>query len=178
MCSAQEVRTYAPMRDITEFMSIYRECSRNLWNAYFSTREDSGANWDAYEGIRKLLFDALVVNELFFDESQEGEPPPPLHLRVVPLAAKVPILIRRPSSSGRYWDQVRDMMVGPDEIELTFVDYYDFREYPIKDFRHFLCKILSFPQHKEYEGLEALIDALDGRVYHNEQGDDPPKTDQ
>lgn len=165
------------MRDITGFMRIYRECTRNLWNSYFSTLDDSSANWDTYEGIRKLLFEALVVNELFFDDSPEGELPLAPLLRVVPVAARVPILIRRPSSSGRYWDQVKDMMVGPDEIELAFLDYYDFQEYPIKDFRYFLCKVLSFPEHREYEGREALIDALDGRVYHDDKCDDPPKAD-
>lgn len=83
------------MRDITELMNSYRECSRNLWNVYFSKRKDIG--------------DALDVF---------------------------------------------------DDITLEFVDYFDFYNIPIKDFRCCLCRILSFPSHAAYEGREALVEAM------------------
>jgi hypothetical protein len=37
------------------------------------------------------------------------------------------------------------MVVGPDDITLAFVDYFDFSQVPIKEFRYYLCKILKFP---------------------------------
>jgi hypothetical protein len=52
------------MRDITELMNSYRECSRNLWNVYFSKRKDIGDALDVFEQIRELLFDSLVLSEL------------------------------------------------------------------------------------------------------------------
>ena len=63
------------------------------------------------------------------------------------------------------------MVVGPDDITLAFVDYFDFSEVPIKDFRYYLCKILSFPSHAGYEGREALVEAIDAKVFHDEDAD-------
>lgn len=155
------------MRDITVLMNSYRECSRNLWNAYFSSLENTGAPEDAYQRIRRLLFEALVADQLLFEGDEV--PPPPV-LKVVPTVS-TPILIRRLSKPGGngYWDEEKDMTVGPDDIELAFLDYFDFSEYPIKDFQFYLCKILSFPSHVVYEGREALIEASKGRVFDEER---------
>jgi|SRR5579864_645593 len=163
-------------RDITDLMNAYRECSRNLWNVYFSRRADIGGSLDAFENIRKLLFDALVVSELFYEGEAEGEDIPPPALRVVPRPRSL-ILIRRPSDDGNgYWDQEKDMVVGPDDIKLAFLDYFDFHQIPVTDFRFYRCNILSFPSRAEYVGREALIDALDGRVFHDEDADDSPRS--
>jgi len=73
--------------------------------------------------------------------------------------------------SNHYWDQEKDMVVGPDEITLAFLDYFDFAQTPIQDFRYFRCRILQFPSHVEYEGREALIEAVYARVFHNEDAE-------
>jgi hypothetical protein len=157
------------MRDITELMNAYRECSRNLWNVYFSERSDVGSALDAFEGIRRLLFDSLVVSELLYEGEAESEDMGPPTLRVVPRERSL-ILIQRPSGPGQagYWDQEKDMVVGPRDIELAFLDYFDFAQVPIMDFRFYRCKILSFPGRPQYEGREALINAVDGHVLHDE----------
>jgi hypothetical protein len=97
------------MRDITELMNTYRECSRNLWNVYFSRRENIGGSLDAFEQIRELLFESLVVSELSYDGEAEGEHIPPPALKVVPQARSL-ILIRRLTGPGEagYWDQEKD----------------------------------------------------------------------
>src|SRR3989442_197587 len=121
------------MRNITELMNAYRECSRNLWNVYFSRGANIGASLDAFGQIRDLLFDSLVVNELFHDGDGKDEDIPPPVLKVVPRARSL-ILIRRPSDDGNaYWDQEKDMVVGPDDIALAFVDYFDFSQIPVMD---------------------------------------------
>src|SRR6266852_5393572 len=118
------------MRDITDLMNTYRECSRSLWNVYFSRRANIGASLDAFGQIRNLLFDSLVVSELFYEgdakDAKDEDIPPPV-LKVVPSARSL-ILIRRPSDYPlpSYWDQEKDMVVGPDDIALAFVDYFDF----------------------------------------------------
>jgi hypothetical protein len=156
------------IRDITELMNAYRECSRNLWNTYFSARANVGASLDAFGQIRPLLFDSLVVGELSYEGDAEGEDIPPPVLKVVPRARSL-ILIQRPSDDGNgYWDQEKDMVVGPDEIELEFVDYFDFSQIPVMDFHFYRCRILRFPSRVEYEGRQALIEAVDGRVFHDE----------
>jgi len=160
------------MRDITELMNAYRECSRNLWNVYFAERENVGGSLDAFEQIRELLFDSLVVSELSYEGEAEGEDIPPPVLKVVPQASSM-ILIRRLRGLGeaRYWDQVKDMVVGPDDITLAFVDFFDFSQVAIKDFHYYLCKILSFPRHADYEGREALLQATDAKIFHDESAD-------
>jgi hypothetical protein len=95
------------MTDITNLMNTYRECSRNLWNAYFSTREFTWDLHDEYENIRKLLFEALVVCELdLYKECCAPDTVPPPVLKVFPSATSVPILINRSNDSASgYWDQ-------------------------------------------------------------------------
>lgn len=164
------------MKDITQLMNDYRECSRNLWNVYFAKRENIGGSLDAFEQIRESLFDALVVSELSYEGDAEGDDIPPPVLKVVPRARSL-ILIKRLSGSGDagYWDQEKDMVVGPDDITLAFVDYFDFSQVPIKDFRYYLCKILSFTGHPDYEGREALLEVSDATVFHDELADQKPK---
>ncbi len=160
------------MRDITELMNAYRECSRNLWNVYFSKRKDIGDALDVYGQIRELLFDSLILSELSYEGEAEGEDIPPPVLRVVPGSRSL-ILIQRLGGPGEagYWDQEKDMAVGPDDIRLALVDYFDFSQVPIKEFHYYLCKILSFPNHSEYEGREALLQASDAKVFHDEDAD-------
>jgi len=164
------------MRDITELMNAYRESSRNLWNVYFAKRENVGGSLDAFEQIRELLFDSLVVSELSYEgDAGLGDIPPPV-LKVVPRERSL-ILIQRPSEDGNcYWDQEKDMVVGPDEITLAFIGYFDFYEVPIKDYHYYLCRILSFPRHADYEGRKALLQVLDSTVFHDELADRAPKT--
>lgn len=165
------------MRDITQLMNAYRECSRNLWNVYFAKRENVGASLDDFERVRELLYDSLVVSELPYEGIAEGQDVPPPTLMVVPRARSL-ILIQRLSEPGQagYWDQEKDMVVGPDDISLSFADYFDFSEVPVKDFRYYLCKIVRFPRHADYEGRQALLEVSDATVFHDELADDKPKT--
>ena len=165
------------MRDITELMNAYRECSRNLWNVYFANRGNVGGSLDAFEQIREMLFDSLVVSELSYEGDAGGEDIPPPVLKVVPETSSLILINRSRESRGSgYWDQEKDMVVGPDDITLAFVDYFDFSQVPIKDFHYYLCKILSFPRHADYEGREALLRASDAKVFHDELADQKPKT--
>jgi hypothetical protein len=160
------------MRDITELMNAYRECSRNLWNVYFSRRENIGASLDAFGRIRELLFESLVVDELSYEGEAEGDYMPPPVLKVVP-ASRSLILIQRLSEAGGagYWDQEKDMAVGPEDITLAFVDYFDFSQVPLKEFHYYLCRIVSFPGHPDYQGREALLEASGAKVFHDEDAD-------
>ena len=160
------------MRDITELMNAYRECSRNLWNVYFSKRENIGGSLDAFERLRELLFDSLVMSELSYEGDAEGEDIPPPVLKVVPRESSL-VLIKRLTGPGEagYWDQEKDLAVGPEDITLLFIDYFDFSQVPIKDFHYYHCKILNFPAHVPYQGREALLQVTDAKVFHDESAD-------
>jgi hypothetical protein len=161
------------MRDITELMNAYRECSRNLWNVYFSKRKDIGDALDVFEQVRELLFDSLVLSELSYEGEAEGEDVPPPALKVVPQRSL--ILIQRLSGPGEagYWDQEKDMVVGPGDITLAFLDYFDFSKIPIQDFQYYRCKVLSFPSHTDYERREALLEVSGAKVFHDESAEKP-----
>ena len=160
------------MRDITELMNSYRECSRNLWNVYFSKRKDIGDALDVFEQIRELLFDSIVLSELSYEGEAEGGDIPPPALRIVPQKRTL-ILIQRSSAPGEagYWDQEKDMLVGPEDITLAFLDYFDFWKPPMMDFRYFRCRVLSFPSHPDYKGREALLEASNAQVFHDESAE-------
>lgn len=147
------------MQDVTDLMNNYRECSRNLWNTYF--KDNTCALDSIYEQIRKLLFDAIVTNRL----GEETDPT----LTVVPLES-LPILIRRPSNDGNYyWDQEPELRAKKgDGIRLQFVDYYDFFQEPVRDFRFYRCKVVNFPSHRDYEGREALVDVAHANIFHDQ----------
>lgn len=156
------------MRDVTELFNAYCECARNVWNVYLSRRSDIGTSLDAFGEIRDVLFDALVTDEL----CEEGKDRSSLALRVVPERAL--ILINRSTSSSGYWDQEKDMVVGPRDITLAFLDYFDFSQIPIQDFRFYRCKVLSFPNHPDYEGREALLEVSGAnRVFHETPDEKP-----
>ena len=162
------------MRDITDLMNNYRECSRNLWNVYFS-RLEVGCSLDSYETIRKLLFSSLVEDELSYEGTAEPPNLPPPALRVVP-KGRSELLIKTSTAPGEasVWGVPRDLFVRPNEITLAFIDYWDFGNLGIRDFHYYLCKILNFPGHPENEGREALVRAEDGYVFHDEEHDDDP----
>jgi hypothetical protein len=161
------------MRDITPLMNSYRECSRNLWNVYFSGRPNVGESLDFFRQIKPILFDSLVVGELYYLGDAKDKDIPPPFLQVVP-KTRAPLLVRRPSDDGNlYWDQEKDLTVGPDDIVLAFLDYFDFSQIPTMDLQFYRCKILSFASRAGYEGREALIQTVDGLVFHNEERDSP-----
>ena len=148
------------MEDVTILMNNYRECSRNLWNTYFSLQEDWCRLDSLYEQIRKLLFEALVLAQI-----EEEAPQKSPVLKVVPVSSSMTIFIRRPSKDGNtYWDREHDMKVEESAISLEFIDYYDFFQEPVKDFRFYRCRVLKFSSHPEYEGSEALADVADSKV--------------
>ena len=157
------------MRDITDLMNIYRECSRHLWNTYFSGRENSGGSLDAFSQITPLLFEGLIENELNYEsEANVDELAPPV-LKVVP-RERSPIIIKFLNKPGENncWGEGKDIYVNSEEIELDFVDYFDWSQWPIREFHFYRCRIVRFASHPEFEGREALIEALNGRVFHDE----------
>src|SRR5438067_3154559 len=111
-------------------MNLYRECSRNIWNSYLGVHENSRQLEPQYEQIRKLLFEALVVNDIESGAHASGKQATPV-LKVVPFPT-MPILLRRSSEDGNvYWDQEPDLRFEGEKITLAFIDYYDFFQAPV-----------------------------------------------
>jgi len=157
------------MRDITDLMNEYRECSRHLWNTYFSGKENVGAALDCFSQVRPLLLKGIVEDELNYEcESNVDELPPPV-LKVVPQErSSIIIKFLKKPGEAHCWGDGKHTHVGPDEIELDFLDYFDWAQWPIREFHYYLCRIVRFSSHPQFEGREALIELLHGRVFHDE----------
>jgi hypothetical protein len=166
------------MEDVTSLMNTYRECSRHLWNVYFSSREIGCSRDCVFDDIRKLLFESLVLCELPDQEcsgDRTAEDPatsetdlPPV-LKVVPGTVWSPILIHQKKTSlteNTYWNQEK---VDLSDVELIFDDYFDFDELSVRDFNYYRCKILRFPSHFEFEGRDALMEVQYAKVFLGEK---------
>lgn len=149
------------MRNVTDLMNKYRECSRHLWNTYIRAEKTNFQIESAYENVKKVLFEVIVR----LPAGMKSE----ALLFVVPMPS-LPVLIRRPSADGNYyWDQEPDLRAGDNDIDLAFIDYYDFFQEPVKDFRFYRCTILKFPRYPRYEGREALVDIAHADVFLREE---------
>ena len=155
------------MVDVTDLMNDYRECSRNLWNTRFAPKGDS---WDlhcSYESIRKLLFRALVADEIVEGGVTHTMTPLPV-LRVVPRDGIVPLLVAKEEPGGSTsWQTVESLRFPEDGIELEFIDYFDWSSYPIKDFRFYQCRILSFTRNPESKGWKAMLEVGDAKIFYD-----------
>jgi hypothetical protein len=152
------------MQDVTDLMRRYRECSRNLWNTYLGDAMEEAECCEVdrtYDQIRKLLFDVIVSVRLTGIEGSET----PLIVEPMP---SLTILIKRPSGDGNsYWDQEPHLAYENGLMQLMFIDFYDFFEGRIRDFRFYRCRVTSFPTRPEYQGREALVDVVDARVLYD-----------
>jgi hypothetical protein len=121
-----------------------------------------------------MLFDALVVDELTYEGPAEEPDLPPPALRVVP-KQRVQVLVKGLNAPGEasFWGPERDLYIDSEDVTLAFIDYFDFSNMSLRDFQYYRCKVLRFANHPEYEGREMLIQVPDGRVFHDEEQDDP-----
>jgi hypothetical protein len=150
------------MGDVTVVLDAYRECVRHVWNAYFGAAARATMDWNAVDdfGIASThLFRALVLRKLGLetrcsysvDETRQ-EPPGSLRIELDPCGE---ILINRERSSG-YWDHpLTNVKKG--ELELAFLDYFDWSVTDHRDFAYYRVRIVGSVQHPEVVGKDALV---------------------
>ncbi len=157
------------MLDITQLMDHYRNIARSVWNTGFWSVKDL-QNWDAwdrFERVKKILFTALVVAQLedigcgYIDAT--GLTP---NYQVVPSGTGlIPIMICRPREGdrNRYWDEpVRE--VSSLDVQLRFLDYFDWNYMGYVDFQYYRVSIESFRSQPHLVGREALLEPQYARV--------------
>jgi hypothetical protein len=157
------------MRDITDIMNNYRECTRHLWNTYFRMVAPRRSDVEAafrFDAIKELIFRELVlakIGKLDFQKPCDGEPWPFLAVRI-PRNRRSPALISRPSADGnKYWDDPLRTLEGRGLI-LRFIDYFDWDEFNYIDCRYYKVRIVSLPGHPNLTGRDALIETQYARV--------------
>jgi hypothetical protein len=158
------------MDDVTTTVDRAATCLRDLWNTYFYAGDELSAYpavvEDLFAEIETRIFGALVLvavdREAFIDEFRRE---PLAFLIVVPAFEGVPLLIRRPSADRNwYWDAY-DGRVGPNEVELHFLEWFDWNDYAPRAFQYYRTKVHAFDEHPEFVGREALIECRSARVF-------------
>jgi hypothetical protein len=166
------------MNDVTHRLSSYRECVRHLWNMhYLALLPTSPDRWelrDQFDDVCCSLFGALVVEPLglapvadatrILSPERESSPQILRWLHVVPSAdGGVPIMINRdPTAGSGYWDHPIDR-VGPSDVDLRLVRWFDFDQLAFRDFKYYFARVES-SRHDDLVGRAALIDCEYARV--------------
>ena len=91
-----------------------------------------------------------------------GEPLP--YLRVVP-GNDVPIMISREDRASTYWDDPVNRAKGG-EIDLRFVNFFDWDNYSDVDYQFYRVLIAGFPSQSHLVGREALLEVSHARVLY------------
>ena len=157
------------MRDITNLFDHYRVVARSIWNTGFWS-EPELQDWDSrdqFEQITRLLFKALVVARVEGGHCCDLNSLPPDHTyHVVPFSDLVPISIERPRDGDRnhYRDDPVNKVKATD-VELHFLDYFDWAEMAYIDLQYYRVRIAAFPSQPHLVGRVALIEHLHAKVF-------------
>ncbi len=157
------------MRDVTDLMDRYRVVARSVWNTGFWCLPEM-RTWDAkdqFEQIKTLLFKSLVAARLEVGHCCDLYSLPDQVYRVVPNGPEpVPAMISRPREGDRnsYWDDpIREMRAS--EVELEFLDYFDWNAMALADFQYYRVRIAAFTSQPLLVGREALMEHGHARVF-------------
>jgi len=151
--------------DITNLMNDYRECARNIWNAFLLGKNISTDIWDKIEQFDKvcsILFNIMVLTPINYNSYQKaliGEryPEPLSFLRVSPISqTSVPIMVNREKKVSGYWDYPFNLTDKAD-IELRFIDFFDFDVQSFRDFEYYRVRVVDSSQDPAIIGRDALI---------------------
>jgi hypothetical protein len=142
--------------DLNEVVLRYRDCARGIWNGYLR----AAADWDlvdAFDDVDRKLFDLIVLRSpAFADDSQDV--PGVREIGVAIAESVVPIMVERPSNDGnRYWD-ASPTTVGPEEVALRFVGFFDWFQLGVRDYAYVRASILSWAGHSHLDGREVLLE--------------------
>jgi hypothetical protein len=161
------------MEDATNFMNRYREACRLLWNNFLRDPDADGRisladeRYCDFRWMQTVLFTALVLREIGQDDIEvrfgtRGQPPIDF-LRVVATPRSAMLVNREPAHSGsQYWDGSPTSV--PSEIDLRFIDYFDWDVVGYRDLAYYLTRIVGCREHPDIVGRDALLPVLNGRV--------------
>jgi len=164
------------MDDVTPLMMRYREAARHVWNTYL--REEAclaGPNLHDWEAIKQVLFTALVLRGCGHDECAAALLGPErygfswikpiVHLHVVPVT-NIPIMVNREAVTQGcgYWDHPVNR-VNPDDVDLRFIDFFDWEQSGFIDFQYYLVNVESSSRHPEIVGHRALVEVCYAEVF-------------
>lgn len=159
------------MTDATDLVHNYRECARGLWNTFLRGKAEPYKDFDAidrFSRISTLLIEELVLRPLgvsTFAKTNEDEPYPFFSLQ--PIVESFPVMVARPSTSGRYWDDPISRLSSKGVL-LLFIDFFDWDRFGYIDFQYYRVEIAKCDEHPQIIGRQALVDVHHARIIFEE----------
>lgn len=150
------------MKNITRNLQIYKEMARFIHNQfYFHKLNFTFDTIDNLNIIKQQLFYQLVLDEIgveFEIDRIFTEKIP--FIKIYPrFGIDIPIFVNRPSSDGNlYWDNIIKN-INKKDIEIEFINFFDWDQLNIVDFKYYIGKIISFEKKEEFIGNEVLIES-------------------
>jgi len=154
-----ELMTINIMKDLTCLMQEYRLCLRIVWNTFLAT-ECEWDDRDYFYNAAVQLFKAIVLFS-FDDVDRKSEILPAYCSNQKPF---MPICVTTisvngilVSKSGIFYD-TEDLSseIQLDEVDLRYVDLYDFNELSFREFKYVKAEIVA-SQNPEQIGYRLLI---------------------
>jgi len=161
------------VEDVTSLMLSYREAARHVWNLFLRTESRlDGPGIHDWEALKQILFTALVLRNCGHDECAAALLAPDrygfswikpiVHLHVVPLT-DIPVMISRDPTPHGNWDHAVKR-VSPNDVDLRFIDFFDFDQSGYIDFHYYLVSIESSSKYPNLQGHRALVEIPRARV--------------
>jgi hypothetical protein len=152
------------MEDITHLMNDYRECVRHIWNNYFALKGGSNnpelikraqENERFEYDIATLLFESLVLYKIGRRQYALGKLLP--FIKISTTGSGCPIMVAADNPPKGRWDHPVEIFV-PAEMELSFIDFFDWDQFSYRDWKHYLVQITQSAKYPELIGHQALLD--------------------
>ena len=145
------------MRNITELVHEYLEAKRHIWNTYFRRKVTSlneCSPLDQFEEIDRLLFKALVTNEL---SSANIDPAKYLKVKAREGLNLLQLSISEPiKDNNRVWNK-SDYFQIQEDSSFEFIDFFDWTPYGFTTYPYVKVKIDGRSKLPDFIGREALI---------------------
>jgi len=151
--------------NITGQINRYREAVRQTWNSFFLGLPDDvkfGEATEAFGGVIKLLFDALVLAPAAVDD-QVGELGviPFKNLKVTPQIASA-VMLNRASPRTPYWDE--PCPDAFDDAVFALMGVFDWDSYGFIECRYLMVRVMAWPSRPDLVDRDALVDAIYAKV--------------
>ncbi len=157
------------MEKVTEYFEKYREASRHLRNTYYIPSDsDDWDKSDDFDDVNVMLFQHLVCAPLNinYDQVEWFCSTAPI-FQLKPQGVRLPIMINRdPNVSHGNWDHQVNC-VEPDDLELTFISYFDWDPQGVVDHRYIMCRIADAKNSKNVIGHTALVESTYVEIYYD-----------
>jgi hypothetical protein len=136
----------------------YCECARSVWNSFLLRDDVDEFAVKRFDGIRRLLFQAIVLAPLDLDDDRQADDEPFTHLQVIAGTGPLTVLVEQPSKDGdRYWEAApKDLDFSG--AQMQFVDLFDWDPQGFRDMSLVMAWIISGPPGGDLDRRYALFE--------------------